>query len=150
MSPFVCELYPFQTTKFISDTLIHSLASLPCISPGVPQILEVGCYVDAKNNRALSTMYANLRKQIDWQNLRSMVTKCAERAFALGFKYFGVQFFGECWGDKSDRPAYDRHGEGRGCYEGTSYSQQGPFEFAQFSFSSTKSHLKLKLIDAYI
>lgn len=93
-------------------------AGVSCLEDGIPQILEVGCYKDNRKNRALNELYANLRRGIDWWNLRSIVTKCAERAFVRGFKYFGVQFYGECWGDDRPRPSYDKHGIGKGCTDG--------------------------------
>ena len=46
------------------------------------------------------------------------MTKCAERAFVRGYRYFGVQFYGECWGDDRPRPTYDKHGPGKGCTDG--------------------------------
>ena len=85
---------------------------------GVPQILEAGCYQDRSGDRAFNKLYANLRKQIDWWNMRAIVTKCAERAFVRGYRYFGVQFYGECWGDDRPRPTYDKHGPGKGCTDG--------------------------------
>ena len=93
-------------------------AGVSCLQQGLPQILEVGCYQDKSDDRALNKLYANLRSQIDWWNMRSMVTKCAERAFVRGYKYFGVQFYGECWGDDRLRPSYDKHGPGKGCTDG--------------------------------
>ena len=93
-------------------------AGVSCLQQGLPQILGVGCYQDKSDDRALNKLYANLRSQIDWWNMRSMVTKCAERAFVRGYKYFGVQFYGECWGDDRLRPSYDKHGPGKGCTDG--------------------------------
>ncbi|XP_027055043.1 neurotrypsin-like [Pocillopora damicornis] len=93
-------------------------AGVSCLQEGLPQILEVGCYRDAQGDRALNNMYASLRGNIDWHNLRSLVTRCAERAFELGYRYFGVQFYGECWGDDRPRPTYDKHGAGKGCTDG--------------------------------
>lgn len=93
-------------------------AGVSCLQEGLPQILEVGCYRDTQEDRALNNMYASLRGNIDWHNLRSLVTRCAERAFELGYQYFGVQFYGECWGDDRPRPTYDKHGAGKGCTDG--------------------------------
>ena len=94
------------------------------VSIGIPRLIEVGCYKDISNDRALRHLYANLRDKIDWYNLRSMVTKCAERAYERGYKYFGIQFYGECWGDKEAESRYDMHGEAdpkdekQKCFEG--------------------------------
>lgn len=35
-----------------------------------------------------------------------MVDKCVEGAVARGYRYFGVQYFGECWGDKGNNPPF--------------------------------------------
>lgn len=51
-------------------------------------------------------MYAHLRHEINWYNLGSMVDKCVEGAVARGYRYFGVQYFGECWGDKGNNPPF--------------------------------------------
>ncbi|KXJ15080.1 scavenger receptor cysteine-rich type 1 protein M130 [Exaiptasia diaphana] len=97
-------------------------AGVKCLQEGVPQILEVGCYRDvvAVGARALSDMYYNARDtgEIDWFNIRSLVTLCAEHAHARGYKYFGIQFFGECWGSKTGHLDFDIHGKGTNCYEG--------------------------------
>lgn len=69
-------------------------------------------------DRALSDLFLNARNQVDWHNMRSMVTKCAEGAHALGYKYFGIQFFGECWGSITANLEFDTHGKGTKCYEG--------------------------------
>ena len=60
--------------------------------PGLPRLIEVGCYKDSQSNRALRTLFAYLRKEIDWYNLRSMVTKCAERAWSRGFRYMWHEY----------------------------------------------------------
>jgi len=93
-------------------------AGVSCLQQGVPQILEVGCYRDVSKDRAFNKLFANLRTQLDWWNMRAIVTKCAERAFVRGYKYFGVQFYGECWGDDRPLPTYDKHGPGKGCTDG--------------------------------
>ena len=54
--------------------------------PGLPRLIEVGCYKDSGSNRALRTLIGFLRREIDWYNLRSMVAKCAERAWQRGFR----------------------------------------------------------------
>lgn len=86
-------------------------AGVKCLQKGLPRLIEVGCYKDSKSNRALRTLYAFLRKEIDWYNLRNMVTKCAEKAWERGFRYFGIQFYGECWSDEEAETRYNMHGE---------------------------------------
>ena len=50
--------------------------------------------------------------------MRSMVTKCAESAHELGYKYFGIQFYGECHGSKSGHLNFDQYGKGSECIQG--------------------------------
>lgn len=100
-------------------------AGAKCLQTGIPRLIEVGCYKDSQSNRALRTLFAYLRSEVDWYNLRSMVTKCAERAWKRGFRYFGIQFYGECWGDVEAEARFAMHGEvdrkhsEQNCIEGT-------------------------------
>lgn len=99
------------------------LLTLRCLA--LPVMVEIGCYKDKQEpNRALRHLIANLRSEIDWYNVRSMVTKCGERAHERGFKYFGIQFYGECWADDDAESRYDMYGEAdptdehQKCFEG--------------------------------
>lgn len=100
-------------------------AGVKCLETGVPQIVEVGCYKDSSSNRALRSFIQNKRYRIDWYNLRSVVTKCAERAWQLGFRYFGIQYYAECWSDREAESRYNMHGpvdplhDTQNCREGT-------------------------------
>ena len=91
---------------------------------GLPRLIEVGCYKDKPGKRALRDLYASFRHDIDWYNIRGMVTRCAERAYERGYRYFGIQFYGECWGDEEGENRYDMHGAAdlrdrdQKCFEG--------------------------------
>ena len=76
-----------------------------CLLPTAVRSAEaVGCFSDQKNDRSLKNLYSYLRHDIDWSNLRSMVEWCAEGAVAKGYRFFGVQFYGECWGEAGHNP----------------------------------------------
>lgn len=103
-----CEHKPYGE---VPDECTHrNDAGVKCLHTGVPQILEVGCYKD-KPERALRHLVANLRDEINWYNIRSMVTKCAERAHELGYNVFAIQFYGECWADKEGESRHDMYGK---------------------------------------
>lgn len=73
----------------------------------------VGCYRDTKDDRALSHLYLNLRGDgqgngIPWTKLDLVVKQCSEEAYENGYEYFGVQFYGECYGNGTD---YSKHGK---------------------------------------
>ena len=73
----------------------------------------VGCYKDNNHNRALPHRYLNLRGDgqgngIPWSTLDLVVEQCSEKAYENGYEYFGVQFYGECYGNGTD---YSKHGK---------------------------------------
>ena len=59
-----------------------------------------GCYKENIRNRALPELILYVRGEIDWSNwktfLPGLVCDCAKKSKELGFKYFGIQFYGEC------------------------------------------------------
>jgi len=72
----------------------------------------VGCYKDKRNDRALPQLYHTLRGSIQWnaprRGLDLVVKQCAEKANEIGYEYFGVQKYGECYGKGMK---YAKHGE---------------------------------------
>lgn len=45
------------------------------------------------------------------------VMKCLNLAKANGYKYFGLQFYGECWAS-NDNSRYRKYGQVTNCYHG--------------------------------
>jgi len=87
---------------------INSLLQKPCKL----KYKNVGCFHDPVNvskrplpylleNRRDNTSHTFKAKYIDWKNyhasLSDLVCSCATKAHAKGYKYFGIQYFGECW-----------------------------------------------------
>lgn len=75
----------------------------------------VGCYKDTNQDRALPHRYLNLRGGgIQWNKTRRgldlVVKECSEEAYKKGYEYFGVQHYGECYGNGTD---YSKHGAER-------------------------------------
>ena len=75
----------------------------------------LGCYKDIKNDRALPHQYLNIREGsgIQWNKTRHrgldlVVKQCSEKAYEKGYEYFGVQHYGECYGNGTD---YNKHGK---------------------------------------
>lgn len=58
----------------------------------------------------MPTLYANFRPYKDWNNLNATIRQCAYVARDIGYKYFGVQFYGECWSSDNATATYDKHG----------------------------------------
>nr|QNH72442.1 toxin candidate TRINITY_DN31332_c0_g1_i1.p1 [Pachycerianthus borealis] len=59
----------------------------------------LGCFKDKKSDRALSKLLKNLRPFINWKNISLTIKECAKIAQAKNYKYFAIQYFGECWSD---------------------------------------------------
>lgn len=76
----------------------------------LPEYEPVGCFKDKTGDRAMSDNYANFRFFIDWHNLNSTIRQCALVARDKGYKYFAVQFYGECWSSPDAAETYNRHG----------------------------------------
>ncbi|CAB3996708.1 delta B [Paramuricea clavata] len=68
---------------------------------------KIGCYHDPgsygdHNKRPLRNLLLNWRDRINWSDgwnnhLKNMSCRCAELAKKKGYRYFGLQFYGECW-----------------------------------------------------
>jgi len=58
---------------------------------------------------------------IDWNNynqtIYALACKCAELAKKKGYRYFGLQFYGECWSGP-ENPSFDRDGPSDQCLNG--------------------------------
>ncbi|XP_076079148.1 uncharacterized protein LOC143049372 [Mytilus galloprovincialis] len=57
----------------------------------------VGCFSAVGNQNPLPTLLLSLRSTIDWYNLRLTIDACANLAHNSNYKYFGIEFWGECW-----------------------------------------------------
>ncbi|KAK2574277.1 hypothetical protein P5673_000422 [Acropora cervicornis] len=70
------------------------------------KVEAIGCFRDERS-RALPDLVKNLRGTIDWNHMERTVASCAKAVQAKGYKYFGLQFYGECW---SGGIVYDKYG----------------------------------------
>lgn len=88
------------------------------------KIEALGCFAD-NLPRALSQLYFNARENnvLDWNawpNMDHVINACASHAVAEGFQVFGVQHYGECWGEPGDvrSSTYDTYGSSDKCVQG--------------------------------
>ena len=75
-----------------------------------PKLEAVGCYKDKINDRSMPTIYANFRPYINWNNLNATLQQCAFVARDIGYEYFGLQHYGECWSSENAALTYAKHG----------------------------------------
>ena len=76
----------------------------------LPEITYKGCFEDSPSQRTMPDLYKNFRGEIDWHNVRSTAAKCARGAAEKGYTYYGVQFYGECYGAPGS-PDFEKYGE---------------------------------------
>ena len=76
----------------------------------MPEFKSVGCFKDKKLLRALPHEYANFRLFIDWNNMNATIRQCALVARDIGYEYFAVQYYGECWSSFDAANRYDMYG----------------------------------------
>jgi len=114
------------------------LVSLNCFnlvsSESCPTLKKIGCFHDSfatNADRVFPNQLINRRdpmsnawdrQTIDWraypQSVGSLACACAKAAKAKGWRYFGLQFYGECWSGPSLNPGRD--GPSQKCI-GTNY-----------------------------
>jgi len=88
-----------------------------------------GCYKDKLGARALPKYILNERDFtlsnwdgyfVDWYNweiyMPQLMCRCANKAKELGFRYFGLQYFGECWAGNDTSYAKLGSSEPSGCF----------------------------------
>lgn len=91
--------------------LLHFPLMTSSLLTGPPPALEaIGCYKDKHNDRALPTLYHSFRPYIKWSNLNETIRGCATVARDMGYEYFGVQYYGECWSSENATYTYAKHG----------------------------------------
>ncbi|XP_015775193.1 PREDICTED: uncharacterized protein LOC107353357 [Acropora digitifera] len=83
----------------------------------LPELEPLGCYHDNISDRALPDLYANVRDQIIWTQMNVTVNQCARVAQDIGYEYFAVQFYGECFGAMKAGENYDKYGKSTNCWK---------------------------------
>eukprot|EP00795_Rhopilema_esculentum_P011264 gene11264-21455_t len=92
------------------------------------KVEPIGCFADDLRNRALPEQIINERdpysnvyngRLIEWKTydtyLQGFICRCAEKAFAKGYKMIGIQFYGECWSGPSSHKDYKKHEKSSQC-----------------------------------
>ncbi|XP_078379790.1 uncharacterized protein LOC144662767 isoform X1 [Oculina patagonica] len=94
--------------------------------------LRLGCFNDkhARGLRPMPDMLFTDRDSssskfsgihVDWKNwdtyMKGVVCRCAEKAKAEGYMFFGLQYYGECWASKRIHFQHRRHGRGMYVHE---------------------------------
>ena len=84
-----------------------------------PAFKPVGCFRDhGRRPRPLPKLVANLRQDIVWTDLNRTIIECGRIVNEIGFHYFGVQFYGECWSGKDAEVNFNKQGKSGRCIYG--------------------------------
>lgn len=88
-------------TSFRADIALDDISfkEIPCLE-------AIGCYRDRPGIRALPELVKNLRPTIDWFHIDETIASCSKLVQSKGYKYFGLQFYGECWSGSADYGKY--------------------------------------------
>ncbi|XP_033763099.1 uncharacterized protein LOC117344463 [Pecten maximus] len=72
-------------TEVVVNSVTVRFSPMACVySPGITLTTFLHSYRDST---------------LDWFNFRPVIEGCAGLAHTSSFKYFGIEFFGECWAD---------------------------------------------------
>lgn len=108
-------------------------------------IVPVGCYRDSYvQPRPLPELIAT----IDGKDVNKTIMACAEKAREKGFKFFGIQYYTECWSGTGAEKTYGRDGTSKDCENGVGKSAANfVYRFGDYSeyftdrFSSNLTHV---------
>ena len=93
------------------------------ISESLWTVEPVGCFRDSYvEPRPLPELIANFRDTIDSKDINKTVRACATIARDKGYKFFGIQFFTECWSGTGAETTYARDGLSVDCDSGVGKS----------------------------
>jgi len=70
----------------------------------------LGCYKDSRD-RAMPHYF----KTVVTEDYKHLFEECRKEAERLGYDYFGVQYWKECWGSNDAYKTYDKHGCQNNC-----------------------------------
>lgn len=79
-----------------------------------PEITGVGCFHD-KTTRAIASLETTSPQVFGGRHKKDAIQKCARLAASRGFKMFGIQFGGLCFGSADAEERYDMYGRSTRC-----------------------------------
>lgn len=107
--------------SFIDFFLIYAI--ICAISASLWTVEPVGCFRDSYvEPRPLPELIANFRDTIDRKDINKTVRACAAKARDKGYKFFGIQFYTECWSGTGAETTYARDGISVDCDSGVGKS----------------------------
>lgn len=103
--------------------IFFNYAIICTISASLWTVEPVGCFRDSYvEPRPLPELIANFRDTIDRKDINKTVRACATKARDKGYKFFGIQFYTECWSGSGAETTYARDGVSVDCDSGVGKS----------------------------
>ncbi|KAL3882713.1 hypothetical protein ACJMK2_029025 [Sinanodonta woodiana] len=112
------------STRSMDDVILSGSSALTTVSSSCQAVLSckdctpnmaakgrwfqpVGCFHSSP--KCLPNLIANLRANIDWNNLTTTIIRCAELVSETPYILFGIEFYGECYaGHVNESKSYNK------------------------------------------
>lgn len=96
----------------ILDTKFSSTAATPVYEP-------IGCFSNRGiSPHPMSLLLKDFRPDMNWNEIDSVVKRCANLAHEKRLRYFGLKYYGECWSGETADQTYNRDGPSEACVRG--------------------------------
>lgn len=96
----------------ILDTKSSSTAATPVYEP-------IGCFSNRGiSPHPMSLLLKDFRPDMNWNEIDSVVKRCANLAHEKRLRYFGLKYYGECWSGETADQTYNRDGPSEACVRG--------------------------------
>eukprot|EP00112_Aurelia_sp_Birch-Aquarium-sp1_P004144 Seg1471.1 transcript_id=Seg1471.1/GoldUCD/mRNA.D3Y31 product="hypothetical protein" protein_id=Seg1471.1/GoldUCD/D3Y31 len=95
------------------------------------KVEPVGCYKDDMSKRTMPIQIINGRdtysnvfdgRAVQWTEyqtyIQGFICRCAEKAFAKGYKMIGIQYYAECWSGPDAHKDYKKLDSSKNCING--------------------------------
>ena len=75
--------------------------------------VPLGCWEEAK-----AVPDRDIPEYLGYENKRTAIKGCYQKAWKKGFKVFAVRYGGECWSSKDAIETYNKYGFANDCWDG--------------------------------
>lgn len=108
-----------QTTTLATPTTTLATPTTTLATPTTKKKVnfqQIGCFNDNHTSPHPFPHHVDMRLFIEWKNISKIVVRCANHVRSLGYTYFGIQFYGECWYGPTQQVKYDVDGHSDNCW----------------------------------
>ncbi|XP_068719759.1 uncharacterized protein [Montipora capricornis] len=100
-------------------THILVLSTTFSLTTETPVYEPIGCFLDRGiSPRPMPLLLKDFRPDMNWNDIASVIEKCASLAHKKSLSYFGLKYYGECWSGETAGQTYSRDGPSDSCIKG--------------------------------